>query len=345
MSGTVSGARAESLLKSPSPDHLVYLLCCDDDGVLDAALSRLVASLSKRGEPVERQRLDEDVVKSRDDFTDILLAQPLLGPRPVLFFRLPNERLSQAIQKGLSAAHETAPGEHNPVVLLAGKLKKTSSLRKFVDSHTCGIVADLASPTQQDREQSARERLDSEGVTFEGDALEAFLTGLPENQALADMETEKLCLFARNLGRRVNREDITELTSVEGDAALFELVQAILAGKTVVAATCIEQLFVSGVQPFAVIRALDREFARMVDAHTRIGSGEPAKTVGRTLSPPVFDWAWSRFETQLKTWSARRAIRASEILADGEAQLRRAGHLGHAVASRIVIQLSEAVGQ
>jgi|GEM_PF-5298179 len=342
MGHSLQGQKAVHYAKRPDAHDRLFLISCDDEGMGDVALGDLLSSLKPDGERPERQRLDEETVRDAAALSDALLSRPLIGPSPLLFFRLPNERLSQAIQKGLTLARKSAGTDHNPFVLLSGKLKKTSSLRKFVEGLDSAVVLDLPEGSVSDIAELARERLGAEGASADDDAIAAFATALPRQRLLAEAEIEKLCLYARNLGRPLTRADVERLSAVESDAALHEFTQAVTLGDTSGAVAALDRLLVSGTQPFGLIRALDREFSRLLDAHGRIAGGEYGKSVGRQLSPPVFDWAWTSFEGQLKAWPPRRAANALQLISDAEARLRSAGHLGEALVSRLTVQLSAA---
>ena len=342
MAQTLSGEKAVQYARKPDAGDRVFLICSDDAGLGDAVVADLVSGFDLGGERLERQRLDEDTVRSPGLLADTLLSRPLIGPSPLLFFRLPNERLSQAIQKGLRAVRDGAGADHNPFVLLAGKLKKSSSLRKFIADLDAAVVLDLPEGTAANIADLARDRLKADGAEIEDDALEALAGALPGQRSLAEAEIEKLCLYAHGLGRPLTRADIEKLSAVEADAALHEFTRAVTGGDTAATIATLDRLLVSGTQPFGLIRALDREFGRLLEAHGRIGAGENPKSFGRALSPPVFDWAWPQFERQLKVWPPRRAANALQLIADAEARLRTAGHLGEALVSRLAVQLSAA---
>ncbi len=342
MGQSLRGQNAIAYAKRPSAGVRVFLIPCNDEGMGDAALGDLLANLTLDGGLPERQRLDEETVKDAAALSDALLSRPLIGPSPLLFFRLPSERLSQTIQKGLTLARKSAGTDHNPLVLLTGKLKKTSSLRIFVGGLEGAVILDLPEGSASDIAELARERLSADGASAEDDAIAALASALPGQRMLAEAEIEKLCLYARGIDRPLTRADIERLSAVESDTALHEFTQAVTGGDTSGAIAALDRLLVSGTQPFGLIRALDREFSRLLDAHGRIGAGENGKSVGRQLSPPVFDWAWTQFERQLKAWPPRRAANALQLISDAEARLRSAGHLGEALVSRLAVQLSAA---
>jgi DNA polymerase III subunit delta len=342
MGQSLQGQKAVRYAKRPDAGDRLFLICCDDEGIGDAALGDLLASLKLDGESPARQRLDEDTIKDPSALSDALLSRPLIGPSTLLFFRLPNERLSQAIQKGLTLVRKNAGADHNPLVLLTGKLKKTSSLRKFIEGLDAAVVLDLPEGSASDIAELARERLSAEGASAEDDAIAALASALTGQRMLAEAEIEKLCLYARGIDRPLTQADVERLSAVESDAALHEFTRAVTGGDTSGAVAALERLLISGTQPFGLVRALDREFSRLLDAHGRIGAGANGKSVGRQLSPPVFDWAWANFERQLKAWPPRRAANALQLISDTEARLRTAGHLGEALVSRLAVQLSAA---
>ncbi len=335
------GRAADSQAERPDPEARVFLLSGDDDGAVADAADSILASYGRRGDARIRQIYSEDRLKEgAGALVDELLMQPLIGEAPAVFLRLANERQSATLVKALLSAQEVGGGAINPLLILMPKLRAGSKLRSTVAGLERGVVLEFVTEKLADVVQRISEAIAAEGLTIEAEALSAFAQDLPGHRLLARQEIEKLCLYGRGLGRAINLSDVETLSAVDTSAALFTYLDAVIEGHGEAAHRTLQKLLVSGTAPYAVFRALHREFERMLDAAGRIAAGEAEPALGMSLGPPVMNWAWPRFRARLNTWTAPRLMRAMARLREADGVLKTAGPLSEALVSELTTAFS-----
>ena len=139
------------------------------------------------------------------------------------------------------------------------------------------------------------------------------------------------------MGRAISIEDIRILSSIDTDHALYELVASTLGGDLKAAQLGLDRLTISGTSPISILRALQRETARLLQAHALSGSGGD---IGMKLRPPVFRNLWPSFRKQMTMWPPRRLARILERIYDAEAQIKQAGPTGDAIIRKLIGELS-----
>jgi DNA polymerase-3 subunit delta len=94
-------------------------------------------------------------------------------------------------------------------------------------------------------------------------------------------EIEKLSLYAR--GRRIEEEDVRQVTSYAREASVFAMVDAIVEGRTPVAMQLLHQLLTEGTAPPYLLFMLTRQLRLIVQAKELIAQGSSATKVSETL--------------------------------------------------------------
>jgi len=183
----------------------------------------------------------------------------------------------------------------------------------------------------------ARAALTAQNVEIEDDALALLVSELPGHRGMANQEIEKLALYGHNLGRAISSQDIRTLSTVDTDHALYELVGAVLGGNIAAAETGLDRLKISGTSPISILRGLQREVGRLMQAHALSGSGGE---VGMKLRPPVFKSDWPVFRSKMTLWTPKRLARIIERIYDAEATIKSSGPMGDAIIRKLISELS-----
>ncbi len=94
-------------------------------------------------------------------------------------------------------------------------------------------------------------------------------------------EIEKLSLYTR--GRRIEEEDVRQVTSYAREASVFAMVDAIVEGRTPVAMQLLHRLLTEGTAPPYLLFMLTRQLRLIVQAKELIAQGSSATKVSETL--------------------------------------------------------------
>lgn len=333
-----AGAQAAKFCKKPDPATWAFLLFGDDDGVIGDAASALRHALCQHPQDAELITLDQDDIRREPAILfDALEARSLLGGDRIIRVRTTGDKIAALLLEAIGLG-EDAPGRFDArLIISAGSLQKRSKLRTVIEGakHACALhfFADDAG----DLAGLARAKLASRKVDIEDAALDMLVADLPGHRGMANQEIEKLALFGHGLGRPIATADIKALSTTDAEHALHDLVRDTLAGKTALAHAGLDRLMIAGTSPISILRALQRDVTRLLQAHALAGAGGD---IGMKLRPPVFKNAWPVFRAQMSLWSPKRLARILERIYDAEATIKNAGPAGTPIVRRLIGELS-----
>ncbi|MEO1407230.1 MAG: DNA polymerase III subunit delta, partial [Pseudomonadota bacterium] len=286
----LAGPQASRFCEKPKPDYWGFLVFGDDEGVvMDNALALRTALVGNAPE-TEFITLDEDEIKKEPaTLFDALEARSLLGAKRVVRIRTTGEKASSLILEAIALGEVDPQRFETPLIITAGALAKRSKLRSTIESAKHAMALHLYADSSENMSSLIREKLSADDIEIEDHALTLFAADLPGHRGLANQEIEKLCLFGRKLGRAITDTDIRSLSTTDIDHALADLIRSALNGNIASTTTSLDRLTVAGTSPISILRALQRETTRLIQAHQLSGSGGD---IGMKLRPPVFKSDW-----------------------------------------------------
>jgi DNA polymerase-3 subunit delta len=217
------------------------------------------------------------------------------------------------------------------VVVEAGDLSKTSSLRKLFEAAKSAASIECLDDKPEDAGRLVRETLAGAGWQIEPVALEYLAEALSTDRRLLRTEVEKLSLY---LGAAPKDGVLTlaEAANLVGDSGAVEadeIADAVALGDAKRLDRLIAKTNEAGVPWGTVINASLRLFQRMT------ASAEGAAPAwGRS------SYYEQRMQAQLAGWDRAKLIRALRILSEAEAQTRTTGLPEVAVAQRALFEVA-----
>ncbi len=318
------GDRAAHFSEKPTPDIWAVLIFGEDDGVNADASENLIKAWSGNSSDSELITLDEDSVRKDNALLrDQLEAVSLLGGDRIIRLRTTGDKLAKSLVGVLRDGDDPAVHYAAKLIIQAGPLKKSSKLRGAAEKAKRAIALQLFADDVGNISALITNELQAVGAEIEPEALAMFAAYLPGHRAIARREIEKLCLFAHNLGRAISLEDIRFLSATDVDHTLADAIVTTLEGRVSDAHRALNKLSMANITGISILRALEREASRMLDAHAAIAAG--GSHPGMKLRPPVFQNQWPAFRQRLSKWPSRRLTRILERLYDAELQLKSSG--------------------
>lgn len=320
----LKGKQAVTFSKRPDDTIWAVLAFGEDEGLAADAATALIKAWTPKNQQIELISLaDDEIKKDPSVLFDALDAVSLLGEDRIIRIRTKGDKIGALLVEALTIGDETPGRFAAKLIIETGALTTKSKMRKFAESasHTACLqfFADQAGDVTQRVEAALLEA----GLAIEPDALALFVGDLPGHRTLANSEVEKLCLYAMGLGRAINTADIRSLCATDLEHDMSAAIRATLSGQTVSAHQALNRLDQIGTSPISILRSLQMEVTRMLDAHTKIaeGNGNP----GRALRPPVWQSEWPAFRQRLSKWPTRHLLRVLERIYDAERQAKTAG--------------------
>lgn len=317
----LKGRQAITFSRRPDPAIWAVLAFGEDDGLAsDASVSLIKAWTPKLGE-MEVSVLDDDAIKKDPSLLfDNLEAVSLLGEPRVIRVRTNGDKIATLLAEAIAEGDKIENRYAARLVIEAGSLASKSKLRAAATAAKRTAGLQLFADEASDIEDRVKTALLDVGATIEPTALAAFTGDLPGHRGIANSEIEKLALYARGLGRDVMLKDIRALSATDIDHDLSAAIRATLSGDLVAANTALQRLDIAGTSAISILRALQSETLRMLDAHKRMAAGEGSP--GMKLRPPVWQSDWSAFRARLGKWPQKRLLRILERIYEAEAQAK-----------------------
>jgi DNA polymerase-3 subunit delta len=319
----IKGASIRRFLEKPDKNARAVLLYGPNESFVHEAAQRLAAwALGKSDDPYAITKLGEDEIK-RDAarLADALAAQSLLGGPTIVWARIAGKGADESILDALAGIERGEPSGF--LIVEAGDIGGSAELVKKFGAATNAAAIAFYEETEAERAVFAKALAKELGVNFDRGAEETFLAALPADRGLARQEIEKLALYAHELGRAVNADDIEALMASEAESALDAASLAAAQGK---AAQAVESLArIDALSGISALRALLRRLHQLRDARLLMDQGASAEDAVAKLRPPVFWKERDAVASQARLWTAKKLNAAYEVLWAAELRSKTAG--------------------
>ncbi|ACT57707.1 DNA polymerase III subunit delta [Hirschia baltica] len=328
----LSGDKALNFVQRPKAGINVVLAFGEDLGVVSDAAQTLVQKWRKvENSELDIVRLHEDELKKDPGLlTEHLSAVSLLGIKQILRVRLSNESIAKQL---IAIVDQIATGKLYPenfLILEAGELKKSSKLRTSFSTSPDTACLQFFADSDVETSEYIRIKLSDQNIQIDELALEQFAAELPGDRRLANAEIEKLSLYAFDLGRSIQPDDIKAICSTEQPRGADNAADAALAGDIDEANKSLDRFLDAGGSAISALRTLHYRLLRVIDAQ----SG------ARFLRPPVFDRDRPAFNKMLKDWDAARLNRALSTLYAAEKTCKQGGIPAEAILKIVIDRFS-----
>ncbi|BAK68439.1 putative DNA polymerase III subunit delta [Sphingobium sp. SYK-6] len=226
MSLRADNAAALKALDNPAADIRLYLLFGPDEAGSEALAARFARAMGPGAE-----RVDLDGAALRSDparLPDEAAAISMFGDRRWIRVQPAGEEVLPAVQTLLEA---DATGD--PVVMIAGNLRKTSKLLGFCDAHKAAVTIVSYAPEGRNAEQLAVTMARESGLELPGDLARRLVALSGGERGLLAGEIEKLVLYldaTPEAPRAATDEALDALGAEGGEQQLFKAAMTVLSG-------------------------------------------------------------------------------------------------------------------
>ncbi|MDQ2859664.1 MAG: DNA polymerase III subunit delta [Pseudomonadota bacterium] len=315
-------ADIERFLKAPDAAIRAALIYGPDMGVVRERAQALAASATARpDDPFDVALLAEaDLTDDGARLEEELAAFSMMGGRRLVRLRLGAEAKESAAAAQALARHLAGDFNGHALFLIeAGNLKADSPLRKAAQKgEACAVIACYADEPG-DLAHFTREALAAEKLGLTSEAVELFVSRLPQERGVARQEIERLVLFLGPGGGRVaDAAELTDFLGVEPQASLADAAIDAFGGRLGAAQAGLRRASQQGEDGPAAVRALSAHLGRLRRAAALHQAGPPLTQVARDMK--IF-WKNEReFIRQARAWTLGEIDRLQpEILAADQA--------------------------
>jgi DNA polymerase-3 subunit delta len=249
---------------------------------------------------------------------DALKAQGFFSGKRAVFIEEAADAVSKIVMDGIAAWEQ---GDAT-IVVTAGQLKPSSSLRKGFERHSSAKCAPIYDnpPTRAEIEADLKKAGLAHVSMDAMDTLNALARDLEPGDFRQTLE--KLALYKYGDDTAVSTRDIEACAPTSAEAELDDILNIVASGRTDQIGPVMKRLKDQGMQPVTLTIGAARHFKTLFSAASdRDGA---ANGVGK-LRPPIYGPRRDMIVRQAKHWGERKLQVALTVLTDLDLQLRSAG--------------------
>lgn len=328
-----------SILKSLDPTVRAVLVFGRDEGLAreraDSISKQIAPDLS---DPFQVARpSSEDIKQSPSILMDELATISMLGGRRLV-------RVDGIGNETIEAVKLVLGGDKGDglLVMTAGDLKPTSSLRKTVEAAKNALAIVCYEDSAQDLMGLIQSALANAGLGATQDATAYLVENLGGDRAVSRGELEKLVLYKGAGGGQVTLADAEACVGDTAALGLNQIAEAVTAGDLVRLEKLLERARTSNENAVAILRTLQGRMMRLHLARGHMDMGMSPHDAMAKLRPPVFFGERDKFQLELGRWNLRKIEQALEILLEAELECKTTGNPADVICARALLRLTKA---
>jgi DNA polymerase-3 subunit delta len=315
--------QVERALDAGGVGQRLILLYGPDDSGSRALTARAIKAL---GDDVERidlsgAQLKGDPALLADEASSI----SLFGGKRLIRIEPAGDEIIDAVM-----ALSEAPGG-NPVIVIAGALRKDSKLVKYVSAAEDMIAFASYAPEGQELDRLAQDMAAAAGLQADPDFGRRLAALCGNDRAILAQEIEKLALFADaapDRPRPIGPDALDQIAAANDDADAGKLVDAVLDGRMQAIDEELSAMEGEGGDAIRTVRALQRRLLLLAQLAAEVAEGNGIEAVMAKSGRAIFWKDQKIVSRQLSRWKPPAIARAVERLAATEAALMDAGTPG-----------------
>ena len=310
----------ERALDAGGAHHRLILLYGPDEAGSRALADRLGNALGAGAERIDLTgaTLKADPARLADEAGAI----SLFGDRRYVRIEPAGDEICDAV---VALAERAAEG--NPVVAVAGALRKDAKLLKLVSADPSMIAFASYVPEGADAERLAGMLAREAGLIITPDIARRLASAASGDRAILAREIEKLALFvdaSPERPREIEHEALDALGAAVQEGDMSRLVDAVLDGRLPAIQVALVQLSADGLTGVPLVRALLRRMLQLAEMR----GGHEAGAAMASSSKSLFWKEKQAVERQSARWRPEAIERAVTRLTAIERGIKASGSLG-----------------
>lgn len=219
----------------------------------------------------------------------------------------------------------------NPVVLLAGDLKKSSALLKLVEASDTSVGAASYPVDERNAEATVGEQAAALGLRLVAGAAARIAAAAAGNRGIITRELEKYAAFldaAPDAPKSLEHETIEAVGADVGEGDLSRLMAAVAGGYPDQAETELARLRAEGKDGIQLIRAALRRMTMLARLRAEVERGKSVGAVMASAGKAIFFKEQAAVQAELGCWRGETLAKAVSRLIEAERQIMMAGGPG-----------------
>lgn len=236
-----------------------------------------------------------------------------------------------------------APAAGNPVVLVAGNLRKGSKLLAAVEAAPNAAAVISYEANAGDTGRTVEAIAAELGLQLSRDVAPRLASACNNDRRLLRRELEKLALYVDatpEAPQRLTLDHLADVGASVDDADFGPLVEAVAGGRPAVADRQIAKLSGQGIAGIAQLRAVARRLWLLADLRATVDNGTSPQAAVEGARPPIFWKEKERVAAQLQRWREPMVRHALERLLAAERDIKKSGAAGDVLAAQALLAIA-----
>jgi len=332
----------ERFLEAPGPTVRAALIYGPEAGIARERAQTLAGAVTARpDDPFDVAVVGEGDLDDEGRLETELMAVSMMGGRRLVRLRIDDGHVRpEAAAAAALTAH--LAGAFNPeafFLIEAGNLKGGSPLRRVAEgAERCAAIACYADEPG-DVARLTREALAADGVGLSAEALDLFVSRLPQDRGVVRREIERLALFLGPGARRIaDAGELEGFFGVEPEASLGQAAIEAFGGRPAEACGHLKRAAQEGESGPSAVRALSAHLGRLRRVLTLHAAGAPLSEAARSAG--VF-WKGEReFLRQARSWTLGDLDRVQGALLQADRTCKQTGAPDELLAVRLAMTVA-----
>ncbi len=262
----------------------------------------------------------------------------MFGGRPVIRVDDAGEDVLAAVAQVLDSAVSG-----NPVIVVAGALKKGSKLVARVESDPRALAVVSYLPDAASTAATIAEIASEHGVRLSRDAVAALAQSTGGDRGVIRQELVKLALFVDATPEAPVMAEVADVAAIGADFAdadLGALVDGVAGGDPVAVGRQLAEFDAGTIPGITLLRAVGRRFWLLLDLRAAVDGGASAARAVDGARPPVFWKDKPVVAAQVARWRTAAVRGALARLLDAERAVKRSGSAGDVAVNQLLLSLA-----
>ena len=205
----------------------------------------------------------------------------------------------------------------NLIVFETSELTPRSKLRKFFEKEKYVGVLACYFDTEQDVRDLIETTFKKEDISISKDICLLIAEHLGNERHIIKSELEKIILYLKDK-KEFKAEDILKCLSQNEDFGFDDLNYNLCDGNVVKLDKIINQLYLEGINPIALLRSASKHFQKILFVNQKIDVGINFNESLSQLKPPIFFLYLNQFKNQVRKWKTNICYKAIERIMETE---------------------------
>ena len=236
----------------------------------------------------------------------------LIAEKKIIHVLNTKDNLTETITNTINNQDST-----NLIIFETGELTSRSKLRKFFEKEkNLGILA-CYFDTERDVQDLIETTFKKEDISISRDISLLIAKRLGNERHIIKSELEKIILYLKDK-KEFKAEDILKCLSQNEDFGFDDLNYNLCDGNVVKLDKIINQLYLEGINPIALLRSAGKHFQKILFVNQKIDSGMNLNESLSQLKPPIFFLYINKFKNQVTKWRTILCYKAIERIMETE---------------------------